>query len=90
MIIPVNIDATVSGNFPGTVIGQVGIRDTSATTGYAGIVTTAGVSDVPNRVVLQVLDASGTYLSNASITDTAPITWDENDILWWNMYYKAA
>ena len=88
--IPVNMDTTVAGSFPGTFVGQVGIRDTSAATGYVGVVATVGIAGFAGRVVLQVQNAAGTYLTNATISSTVPMTWAIDDILWWNLYYKAA
>lgn len=88
--IPVNMDTTVSGSFPGTVIGQVGVRDDAPATIYGGVATTIGIAGFPNRVLLQVQNASGTYLTNVSITSTAPMTWAVDDTIWWNLYYKAA
>ena len=90
LTVPVSIDATVSGNFLGTYIGQVGIRDDSAATTYSGVVQTLGTAGFPTRVALQVQNASGTYLTGAALSATVPMTWAVNDTLWWNMYYEAA
>ena len=89
MTVPINMDATVSGTFLATYIGQIGIR-ASAGTSYTGNVQTLGIAGFPTRVSLQVLNASATYLTGAGITTTVPMTWATSDILWWNMYYEAA
>jgi len=88
MTVPVNLDATVAGNFGSTFIGQVGVRDDSASASYSGVVQ--AFATFANIVSLQVLNASTTYLTNAAIVTAVPMTWAVSDVLWWNFYYKAA
>jgi len=90
LTVPVSMDSTVSGTFSGSFIGQVGIRDASAAVTYSGLVQTLGTGGFPTRVALQVQNASATYLTNAALSSTVPMTWAVSDTLWWNMYYKAA
>jgi len=88
MTVPVNLDATVAGNFSNTFLGQVGVRDDSAATSYSGLVT--AFPTFANIVSLQVQNASATYLTNSAIVTAVPMTWAVSDVLWWNFYYKAA
>lgn len=90
LTLPVNMDATVSGTFPATVIGQTGVRDASAGASYSGIVQTLGLGGFPERINLLVQNAAGTYLTVTQISTAVPMTWAVSDTLWWNLYYKAA
>ena len=87
---PINMDATVSGTFPGTVIGQAGYRDASASVTYSGIVQTLGLAGFPERINLLIQNAAGTHLTSTQILTAQPMTWTVSDVLWWNIYYKAA
>ena len=90
LTLPINMDATVSGTFSATVIGQVGVRDASAAASYNGIVQTLGLGGFPERINLLVQNAAGTYLTTTQISTSVPMTWTVSDTLWWNIYYKAA
>jgi hypothetical protein len=85
--LPITCDATYSST-QSTISGYVGCRDVDAGVTYIGFAR--NIEGSPNDASLSVQNIVNTYLANAEITNTVPMTWVSTDIIVWNMYYKAA
>jgi hypothetical protein len=85
--LPINLDADMTATTR-AVFGPVTLRDVSAGVTYFGM---GGVSTgSATTVIIEAINASGTYATSSSLSSTVPMTWANTDILFWNFYYKAA
>lgn len=84
-----SLPVTASSNYifttPFNKIFHVYIED-NGTASYFG----PALFDTSTTMTLQVFNAAGTYLTNATITSTAPMTWTTNDSLDVQGFYEAA
>lgn len=83
--LPVNLHSTQQ--LTGQPIGMMTFYDASAALFNQGDVISVG-SATAVRVRPYVADQ--TYLKTANITANAPFTWTTGDVMFWNLYYRAA
>jgi hypothetical protein len=85
--LPVNLDANIAATTR-ALLGIALMRDVSAGAQFLGngAVSTGSAT----TAILEVANASGTYSSLNGLSSTVPMTWANTDILFWNLYYKAA
>jgi hypothetical protein len=85
--LPINLDADIAATTRAT-LGLVSIRDVSASVTYSGngMVSTGSAT----TAIIEVGRTDATYLTTKTIDASTPVTWANTDILFWNLYYKAA
>ena len=85
--LPINLDANIAATTR-ALLGIALFRDVSAGAQFTGngAVSTGSAT----TVIIEVSNVSGTYPSLNALSSTVPMTWATSDILYWNLYYKAA
>lgn len=85
--LPINLDANIA-TMTRALLGIVMMRDSSSGAPFVGNGTVSTGS--ATTALIEVSNATGTYLANNSLSSTVPMTWAVGDRLIWNLYYKAA
>jgi hypothetical protein len=83
--LPINLDATMLPT--GMPLGLMYFNDVSTSALNQGDAISIGIA---TQFYMSVDNSSSTYSYRSNVSPSIPFTWTVSDIIFWNLYYKAA